>query len=301
VASTTSGVGSYASNCGGGADANYTISYVPGTVTVTPATLLVTANNQTKAFGAAVPPLTATITGFVNGQTLATSGVTGQPLCTTTATTSSTGGTYPITCSVGTLAAANYTFSFAPGTLTVTFSQRTVCDYIGALVVSGGQSVLIPPGCIVIGAVSVQTGSSLDVEGAIVAGSVSFNSGAVLRFCSATIVGQLYATLASHEVVLGDGTSSCLGSEIAGIVTLQSNNAGVTLQKADMLAAVAINSNNGGVVVENCEAIAVVGVKNNVGGTTVTSNSILGALTVTGNAAPVVDRPNQVLGFEQLQ
>ena len=201
VASSTSGVGSYVSNCGGGADANYNISYVPGTVTVTPATLLVTANNQTKAFGAAVPALTATITGFVNGQTLATSGVTGQPLCTTTATTSSTGGTYPITCSVGTLAAANYTFSFAPGTLTVTFSERTVCDYIGALVVSGGQSVLVPPGCIVIGAVSVETGSSLDVEGAIVAGAVSFNSGAVLRFCSATIVGALYATLASHQVV----------------------------------------------------------------------------------------------------
>ncbi len=93
-------------------DANYSISYVPGTVSVGPATLTVTANDVTKAFGASVPTLTATITGFVNGQTLATSGVTGQALCTTTATTTSPGGTYPITCSVGTLAAQNYTFSF---------------------------------------------------------------------------------------------------------------------------------------------------------------------------------------------
>ena len=36
VATATSAVGSYASNCSGAADANYSISYVPGTVTVDP-------------------------------------------------------------------------------------------------------------------------------------------------------------------------------------------------------------------------------------------------------------------------
>ena len=301
VATATSAVGSYASSCSGAADANYSISYVPGSVTVGPATLTVTANNVTKAFGAAVPTLSATISGFVDGQTLATSGVTGQALCTTTATATSPGGTYPITCSLGTLAAHNYTFSFVAGTLTVTFSQKTVCDYIGSLVVSGGESVLIPPGCIVIGAINVETGSSLDAEGAIVAGSVSFNSGVVLRFCSTTVLGALYSTLATNTVVLGNGTSSCLGDEIAGLVNLTGNTAGVSLQKAHMLAAVSITSNSGGVTVENCQAIALVGVENNSGGTTVTSNSILGALTVTGNAAPVVDRPNTVIGFQNLQ
>ena len=294
-------MGSYASNCSGAADANYSISYVPGTVTVTPATATVTANNVTKAFGAAVPTLTATISGFVNGQTLATSGVTGSALCTTTAVTTSPGGTYPITCSLGTLAAHNYTFAFVGGTLTVTFSQKTVCNYIGSLVVSGGESVLIPPGCSVIGAINVETGSSLDAEGAIVVGAVSFNSGVVLRFCSTTVVGALYASLATNPVVMGDGTTSCLGDEIAGLVTLTGNTAGVSLQKADMLAAVSITSNAGGVKVENCDAIALVSVKNNTGGTTVVSNSMLGALTVTGNAAPVVDRPNSVWGVAQLQ
>ena len=297
----TSAVGSYGSTCSGAADGNYSISYVPGTVTVVPATLTVTANNVTKAFGAAVPTLTATISGFVNGQTLATSGVTGAALCTTTATTTSAGGTYPITCSLGTLAAHNYTFTFVPGTLTVNFSQKTVCNYVGSLVVSGGQSVLIPPGCTVIGAINVETGSSLDAEGAIVVGAVSFNSGVVLRFCSTTVVGALYATLATNPMVLGDGTSACLGDEIAGLVTLTSNTAGVSLQKADMLAAVAITSNSGGVTVENCQAIALVAVDKNTGGTTVKSNAILGALNVTGNAAPVVDRPNTVIGLQQLQ
>ena len=95
----TTAVGSYASTCSGAADPNYTITYVSGTVTVSPATLTVTANNQTMQFGGTVPALTATITGFVNGQTLATSGVTGSPACTTTGTPTSAAGTYPITCS----------------------------------------------------------------------------------------------------------------------------------------------------------------------------------------------------------
>ena len=44
---------------------------------MTKAPLTVTADDQSRLFGAANPPLTATLTGFVLGQTLATSGVTG--------------------------------------------------------------------------------------------------------------------------------------------------------------------------------------------------------------------------------
>ena len=259
-----------------------------------------TANNVTKAFGAAVPTLTATISGFVNGQTLATSGVTGQALCTTTATTTSPGGTYPITCSLGTLAAHNYTFNFVAGTLTVTFSQRTVCDYVGSLVVSGGESVLIPPGCIVIGAINVQTGSSLDAEGAIVVGALSFNSGVVLRFCSTTVVGALYATLATNPVVLGDGTSSCLGERDRrsrdrdrqhGRVSrcrrrtcwprCRSLRTEVASRWRTVRPSLWSRSRTTAPAAPRWQ-----------------SNAILGALTVTGNAAPVVDRPNTVIGFQ---
>ena len=49
------------------------ISYVAGSLTVTPAPLTITANNQTKVYGAALPTLTASYSGFVNGDTL------GQP------------------------------------------------------------------------------------------------------------------------------------------------------------------------------------------------------------------------------
>ena len=87
-------------------------------VTVNKAVLTVTANNLSSPRGAPLPVLTATITGFVNGDTAAVVG--GAPALTTTATSSSPEGAYPITAAAGTLAAANYTFVFVNGTLTIT-------------------------------------------------------------------------------------------------------------------------------------------------------------------------------------
>ena len=236
-----------------------------------PATLMVTANNQSKAFGAAVPALTATITGFVNGQTLATSGVTGQAACSTTATTSSP-GELPITCSIGTLAARNYTFSFVPGTLTVTFATTLVCDHIGAVVVTAGESVLIPPGCVQLGNVSVQTGGALETQGAIVLGAISYSSGAQLQVCSTALGGILTATLWQGAVVIGNGTSDCLGSAIVGVVSLTSNTDGVSVQGCAGIGAVSVTSNSGGVNVSDCSFLGAVEVKQNSGGATVKLN-----------------------------
>jgi hypothetical protein len=52
--------------------------------------------------------------------------VSGTADCSTTATLASPVGAYPITCSIGTLAATNYVFVFAPGTLTVNPAPLTV-------------------------------------------------------------------------------------------------------------------------------------------------------------------------------
>src|SRR5204863_205779 len=80
------------------------------------------------AYGAANPSFTASYNGFVNGQTLATSGVTGSPSLTTSATTNSSvaGSPYTITAAVGTLSSANYSFTFVNGALTVTRAALTV-------------------------------------------------------------------------------------------------------------------------------------------------------------------------------
>ncbi len=105
----------YPITAGGAVDANYTISYVPGTLTVNPVGLTITANDQSKAYGAALPGLTVGYSGFVNGDTA--SSLTTAPTVTTTGTASSAAGTYPIT--AGGAVDANYTISYVPGTLTV--------------------------------------------------------------------------------------------------------------------------------------------------------------------------------------
>ena len=122
TATAASAPGTYPITASGAASANYTFSYVSGTLTVTPATLTVTATNQTKAYGAANPVLTVSYSGFVNGDTAAT----GDPgdASTTTATTASAPGTYPITASGA--VSANYTFSYVSGTLTVAPAALTV-------------------------------------------------------------------------------------------------------------------------------------------------------------------------------
>ncbi len=86
-------------------------------ITVQPAVLRVIAANLSMQQGAAVPPLTYTITGFQDNDTAAL--VTGAPLLSTTATSSSPGGVYPISVSVAGLSAQNYTFLGVPGQLTV--------------------------------------------------------------------------------------------------------------------------------------------------------------------------------------
>ncbi len=81
-------------------------------------TLTVRANDATRAYGTANPTFTSSLSGFVNGDTVAS--VSGTPDFTTAATASSDAGNYPITPTLNTLAAANYSFAFANGTLTVT-------------------------------------------------------------------------------------------------------------------------------------------------------------------------------------
>lgn len=87
---------------------------------VNKAPLTVTAKNVFRPTETSnLDPLPSKITGFQNGQTLATSGVAGQPLLTTPAVLSSPAGEYTITCALGDLAAENYSFTLVDGILTV--------------------------------------------------------------------------------------------------------------------------------------------------------------------------------------
>ena len=93
-------------------------SPVVQTITVAPALLTVTANSVSRVDNVPNPAFTVTVTGFVNGDTSSSIGI--SPTFTTTAVPGSPVGTYPIT--IGQLggSGSNYTFTTAPGTLTIT-------------------------------------------------------------------------------------------------------------------------------------------------------------------------------------
>jgi len=110
--------------------------------TVAPALLTVTANSASRAFGVGNPSFTDTITGLVNGDTTAV--VSGTATETTTATTTSPGGTYPITFSTKALSAANYVFNYVDGALTVSAAPAVVLTTTATLTKgSGGYQATI--------------------------------------------------------------------------------------------------------------------------------------------------------------
>ena len=122
TATSSSLVGSYPITPSGASDPNYTISYVAGTLTVNPAALTITANNASMTYGGTIPSLSVSYTGFVNGD--GASSLTTQPTVSTTATPSSSAGTYPITASGA--VDPNYTFTYQTGTMTVGKATLTV-------------------------------------------------------------------------------------------------------------------------------------------------------------------------------
>ena len=104
------------------AGSNYSITYVPANLEITRKALVITADNKTKNFGAANPALTASYSGFVGTETLAV--LTSPVVLSTTATTTSSAGNYPITASGA--AAANYSITYVAGTLTINPTAQTI-------------------------------------------------------------------------------------------------------------------------------------------------------------------------------
>jgi len=131
-ASASSPAGSYTITASGAAYTNYTITQVSGTLTVGTAILTITANDQTKAYGQALPELTASYSGFVNSDT--TNNLTALATLATTATSVSNAGVYPITASGA--ASTNYSFNYVAGSLTITNSLTS-----GAIVSSANPAL----------------------------------------------------------------------------------------------------------------------------------------------------------------
>ena len=120
----------------GPASTNYVLTQPTGlTANITFAPLTLTANNQTITQGAAIPTLTFSATGLQGNDTIAV--LTTQPTLSTTATSSSPSGTYPINITGGT--ALNYAITDVPGTLTIatSFGTTTTLSSSSQLSVAG--------------------------------------------------------------------------------------------------------------------------------------------------------------------
>jgi filamentous hemagglutinin family protein len=126
-ADATATVSSYAiaaSNATGSGVSNYTITYVDGSLSITPAALTITANNRSKTYGNSLPLGTAEFEaeGLANDD--AVSSITLQSAGTGT---NATVGSYVITTSnaVGS-GLSNYTISYVDGNLAVTPAALTI-------------------------------------------------------------------------------------------------------------------------------------------------------------------------------
>jgi hypothetical protein len=99
------------------------VTPVQHSIQVNPAPLAIAVNSATRSYGTANPTFTDTPGTFVNGDTAASTGLS----YTTTATSTSPAGTYPITVVLtNATAAQNYSLNVTEGTLTVTDASSTI-------------------------------------------------------------------------------------------------------------------------------------------------------------------------------
>jgi subtilisin-like proprotein convertase family protein len=239
-AAASSPVGAYPITASGAAATNYTINYVNGMLSVSAATLTITAANETKAYGQALPELAATYAGFVNGDT--TKSLTSVAILTTTANAGSGVGVYPITATDA--VSSNYLFTYIAGSLSITNSLTS-----GALVSSANPS---PTGSNVtftatVAAVAPGAGTptgtiNFRIDGAVLAASVL--SAGVATLTANNLTHGYHTVVAEYA---GDsnftGTTNSLTPNqlintppVAGNVTLYRNPVlGVKVQLATLL------------------------------------------------------------------
>ncbi len=111
TATAASHVGAYPITVSGGVAPGYQINDVNSTLTVLPAPLTVTADNQMMFAGLPIPLLTAGYAGFIKTDTVAA--LTTLPKLSTTATSASPPGVYPIV--AGGAVASDYAISYVAG------------------------------------------------------------------------------------------------------------------------------------------------------------------------------------------
>jgi MBG domain (YGX type)/PASTA domain/Galactose oxidase, central domain len=164
---------------------NYSAASQTQSFTIYPAVIEVIANNLNGTFGQPLPPLTFRYSGFVNSDTASV--ISGAPALSTTATVTSNAGSYPIDVSTGTLAAANYSFLYVNGKLTVQPANQSSLTLIAASPLTYNQSeTLSVTGGSTGGAVTYSATGPCAISGA----KLTANSGTGACLVTATMAGN---------------------------------------------------------------------------------------------------------------
>ena len=122
IVDNSSKVGKYDIVASGAVSDKYEISYIPGTLTITKAPLIISAGNYTKKQGDAMPVFKASYAGFKNGED--ESVLTKQPVFSCEANEASAPAEYAVTISGA--EAENYEISYEQGHLTVVEADAVV-------------------------------------------------------------------------------------------------------------------------------------------------------------------------------
>lgn len=182
---------------------------------VAPAVLMVDAQNTSRVYGDPNPIFTYSISGFVNGDTQRSS-VSGAPSLTTTATTSSAVGTYPINITANTLSAPNYTFQYINGTLTVSKATGNVfLSGPSGQVTSGSAETFVAN---VVSATSgTPTGTVSFMDGGTVLGTVALSASGTASFTTSTLAVGTDVIMAQYS---GDQNFSAMQSNDISVIVL---------------------------------------------------------------------------------
>jgi hypothetical protein len=170
---------------------------------VTPAPLTVAANNATRAFGAANPTFSGTVTGAFNGDTF-------TETFTTTATTKSAVGSYPIVPAVTGANLASYTVNIVNGALSVTGATTTTTLSAPGTAAYGASVALTAT---VASTAGTPTGVVTFYSGSTALGTGTLNNGAATLTTTTLPVGTDSLT-ASYAATGSFGASTSAASGI---------------------------------------------------------------------------------------
>jgi sugar lactone lactonase YvrE len=188
---------------------DYRVATATQTIVIQKRPLLVTAANATRAYGQPNPVFTATISGFVEGDTAAV--VSGAPSFQTNAVPASPLGSYPILVSVGTLTAQNYSFRFTSGLLTLSKGTATAGLTVTPNPVAKGAAVTLTATVAGVGTGAVPTGTVNFYAGGTLLGSGTLTAG-VAKYSVSTLSAGTHTITATYV-----GNGDYLSAAAAGV------------------------------------------------------------------------------------